>query len=68
MKFVFVCPEKQETFEMETEDFKVVENKGVAEDEGGTKRMDAKVELTSPCPQCGKSHIFDVNELTCPFT
>jgi len=66
MKFVFICPVKHETFE--SMDFKVVENRGVFTDKTGGRYLDAKVELTLPCPHCGKRHVFHANELTCPFS
>jgi len=66
MKFVFICPEKNKTFE--SMDFKVIENRGIITDKTGSRQLDAKVELASSCPHCGKRHIFHVNELTCPFS
>ncbi len=66
MKFLFVCPEKDRSFE--TDDFRIIENRGAAEDEKGEKYLDAKAELFSPCPFCGKFHIFHVRELACPFS
>ena len=66
MKFVFVCPEKNKVFE--SDEFKVIENRGITLNESGNKTWDAKVELLLPCPFCGKRHVFHVNELACPFT
>ena len=66
MKFVFICPETSKTFE--SNEFKIIEDKGIILDDLGNKVWDAKVELSSPCPFCGKIHIFRVNELPCPFT
>jgi len=45
-------------------DFQLIENRGIAEN----KFLDAKIEWASPCPYCGKYHVFHVNELTCPFS
>ena len=66
MKLVFVCPEKNKAFE--TDEFKVIEDKGVKFKDSGNKAWDAKVELTLACPYCGRRHVFNVNELPCPFT
>ena len=66
MDLVFICPENNQTFE--TDDFKVIEDKGIKIGETGDKIWDAKVELTVACPFCGKRHVFNVSELPCPFT
>ena len=66
MKFIFVCPENNNVFE--SNEFKIIEDNGVKVDETGNKIWDAQVELVSSCPFCGKTHIFHVNELACPFT
>jgi hypothetical protein len=66
MKFIFVCPENHKTFE--TEDFEIIENKGVKSDNAGNKHLDATVALSSPCPFCGKKHIFHADEMICPFS
>ena len=66
MKLVFVCPENNKPFE--TDEFKVIEDKGVKIDDSGNKVWDAKVELTSVCPLCGKGHVYRASELPCPFT
>jgi len=66
MKLVFVCPEDHKTFE--TDDFEVIEDKGIKIGESGDKIWDAKVQLTLDCPFCGKRHVFCAGELPCPFT
>ena len=66
MKLVFVCPAKNEAFE--TDDFEVIEDKGIKTGGSGEKIWDAKVGLSSACPLCGKRHVFCVSELPCPFT
>ena len=66
MKFVFVCPEKDNIFE--SNEFKVIEDRGIFYDESGNRTWDAKVELALPCPFCGEKHIFKVSELPCPFS
>ena len=66
MKLVFVCHENNQTFE--TDDFIVIENKGIKLGETGDKIWDAKVEPTLACPFCGRRHVFRVSELPCPFT
>jgi hypothetical protein len=66
MKLVFVCPENDKPFE--TDDFRVIEGKGVSIDDSGNKVWDAQVELTAACPFCGKIHVYHASELPCPFT
>ncbi|GBC62403.1 hypothetical protein DENIS_3375 [Desulfonema ishimotonii] len=66
MKFIFSCPETGQIFE--TDAFKMIENKGITEDESGNRVLDAKVELETPCPFCGKQHVFHASELLCPFS
>jgi hypothetical protein len=65
MKFIFVCPKRNMTFE--SADFNVTENKGVIGDSSGNKTLDAKVELDEPCPFCGEKHVYLACELPCPF-
>ena len=65
MRFSFVCRETGELFE--SADFKVVDDHGVKLDEFGNKVLDAGVELTGPCPLCGKKHTYHARELSCPF-
>ena len=65
MKFLFVCPEKNDVFESNA--FKIIEHQGVKVDEAGNKFLDAKIELDFPCPFCGKKHVFHATELSCPF-
>ena len=66
MKLVFVCPENNKAFE--TDDFEVIEDKGIKTGESGEKIWDAQVELTAGCPFCGKAHVYHASELPCPFT
>ncbi len=66
MKFIFVCPEYNRVFE--SDNFRVIDDRGIFTNESGNKTWNAKVELLSSCPFCGVKHIFDVNELACPFT
>ncbi len=66
MKLIFVCPDNNKAFE--TDGFIVIEDKGVKIGETGDRIWDARVELTLACPFCGRRHVFDVNELACPFT
>ena len=65
MKFIFICPKRNMTFE--SADFKVTENQGVISDSSGNKTLDAKVELNEPCPFCGEKHVYLASELPCPF-
>ena len=66
MKFIFVCPNKNEVFE--SLDFKILDNKGIIIDDAGNKTLDAKVALNEPCPFCGQKHVYQASELSCPFT
>ncbi len=65
MQFLFVCPETGQSFE--THDFRLIDHQGIKTDKAGHRYLDAKVELMSPCPFCGKKHVFHADELTCPF-
>lgn len=65
MKLVFICPETRKTFV--TEDFSLVDNRGVATDIRGKKVLQAAVLLNSPCPYCRKVHRYSAEELACPF-
>nr|HID60137.1 hypothetical protein [Desulfobacterales bacterium] len=66
MKFVFICPKTNKVFE--SDEFRIIEDRGITLDKFGNKIWDAKVELYSACPFCGKRHLFHVKDLTCPFT
>jgi len=65
MKFIFICPDTGRPFD--NDHFRIIEDRGISQDLNGNRKWDARVELLSPCPFCGKMHIFDVNELPCPF-
>jgi hypothetical protein len=65
MTFSFFCPERHQTFE--TDAYRIIEEKGVTTDGSGNKIWDAKVELTGPCPFCGKAHCYAASEIACPF-
>jgi uncharacterized Zn finger protein (UPF0148 family) len=65
MKFIFICPIDNKTFE--SENFCIMENRGVVTDETGNKMLDANVALNEPCPFCGKTHVYHAGELPCPF-
>lgn len=65
MKLVLVRPQRNAVFE--TDDYRVVDNKGVAHDAAGNKTLDAKVALNAPCPFCGERHVYQAGELSCPF-
>jgi hypothetical protein len=66
MKFIFVCPNRNEVFE--SADFRIIENRGVVTDAAGNRTLDAKVTLNAPCPLCGEKHVYDAGELPCPFS
>jgi hypothetical protein len=66
MEFIFTCPNRNKTFE--TDDFSIVENRGVVTDAHGNKSLDANVVVNTPCPFCGETHFYHARELSCPFT
>jgi len=65
VKLVFVCPQHNAAFE--TDDYRVLDNKGVVLDGDGNKILDAKVALNAPCPFCGAQHVYPASELSCPL-
>lgn len=65
MKLDFVCPRNNKAFE--TQDYKVIQDRGVNIDDSGNEIWDAKVELTIACPFCGRRHVFRASELPCAF-
>ncbi|MCF8067537.1 MAG: hypothetical protein K9L30_03015 [Desulfobacterales bacterium] len=65
VKFIFVCPSKNEIFE--SSDFKIIDNRGIVTDKAGNKTLDAKVALGKRCPFCGQKHVYHASELPCPF-
>jgi hypothetical protein len=64
MKLVFVCPNNHKAFQ--TDQFNIIQDNGVKIAETGQRVWDARVELTSACPFCGKIHEYHVSELPCP--
>jgi hypothetical protein len=66
MKFLFVCPNKNELFA--SSNFKVIDNRGIIVDKAGNKSLDARVALNESCPFCGEKHVYHASELSCPFT
>ena len=65
MDFVFVCPNRDTVFK--SDNFRIIENNGVKTDDDGNKTLDAKVVLNEPCPFCGQHHVYQAQELLCPF-
>jgi Zn finger protein HypA/HybF involved in hydrogenase expression len=65
VKFIFVCPNENETFE--SSEFKIIDNRGVTVGDDGSKTLDAKVALNEACPFCGQKHVYLASELSCPF-
>jgi len=66
MKLIFVCPEHNKIFESDC--FRFIDDQGIFSNGSGNKTWAAKIQFLFSCPFCGSKHIFDVNELTCPFT
>lgn len=65
MKFVFVCPEKQNVFERAS--FEINNNKGIALNMKGNKSLNSKVKINKPCSFCSIKHVYHASELSCPF-
>jgi hypothetical protein len=65
MKFIFVCPNKNDVFE--SSDFNILNYRGIITDEAGNKILEAQVALNEPCPFCGQKHVYHASELSCPF-
>jgi len=66
MKFLFICPVRQEAFD--SSDFQIVDNRGIAVDPDGNRYLNARIRLTAPCPFCGVHHEYHASELACPFS
>ena len=66
MELVFSCPLHRQVFQ--SDGYRIVENRGVAVDESGRKRLDMQVQLSVPCPFCGRRHIYAADELPCPLS
>jgi hypothetical protein len=66
MKFAFICPLKLESFFSER--FEITDNRGIALDEHGNRYLNARIQLTAPCPFCGEHHAYQAKELACPFS
>jgi hypothetical protein len=65
MRFVFTCPRQESAFF--SEDFTIIQNRGIAVDPSGDRFLDARVKLTAPCPLCGQYHEYAARDLACPF-
>ena len=57
VKFIFVCPNKNEVFE--SSDFKILDNRGIVTDEAGNKILDAKVAPIDSGPAVAKQ-VLDI--------
>jgi hypothetical protein len=66
MKLVFTCALKEWVFR--SDEYRVIEHRGVSVDAAGRKRLDMQVQLSTPCPFCGELHIYAADELACPLT
>lgn len=65
MELVFTCPQTQQVFR--TDDYRIVEDRGFTVDGAGRRRLLMKVAAGPPCPFCGGRHVYDAEELACPF-
>ncbi len=65
MQLVFVCPQTGQSFN--SKNYAILDNQGVAFDENGRKTLNARVQMTEPCPFCGRIHVYQADELACPL-
>lgn len=66
MKLFFTCPIKNEPFSSDA--YSLEQGHLIVEDKDGKKALQGTVNLTSPCPLCGKRHQFEVKDVLCPLT
>jgi hypothetical protein len=66
MKFLFTCPLPLQTFH--SDEFQIIDNRGIAVDADGSRYLNARIRLTVPCPFCGEHHVYHATELACPFS
>ena len=66
MELIFGCPETHKNYNFGN--FEIIDNHGVKTDSVGNKTLDAKVALNEPCPFCGKKHVYQASELSCPLS
>jgi hypothetical protein len=66
MELIFICPRTGGTFF--SEDYSLVENRGVISGAGGEKILMATVSVNTPCPHCQELHSFRAEDLACPLT
>ncbi len=66
VKLIFTCPDTHKVFESDA--FRIIGDEAVRVDPSGQRFWEAQVELTAPCPLCGKTHIYAARDLACPFS
>jgi hypothetical protein len=66
MNLLFTCTLRQEAFY--SDNFQIIDNRGIAVDADGNRYLNARIQLTAPCPYCGERHEYHANELACPFS
>ncbi|MDY6906028.1 MAG: hypothetical protein SWH61_15230 [Thermodesulfobacteriota bacterium] len=65
MELIFVCPAVGKVFH--SDQYRIMENRGIKRGTDGSRTLDASVSLTAPCPYCGQMHTYHASELACPF-
>ncbi|MFH0784394.1 MAG: hypothetical protein V2B20_20895 [Pseudomonadota bacterium] len=63
MKLFFKCPNDGAIFE--TDNYSLVENRGVITSLQGHKTLQGTVAVHSSCPHCGELHRYAVEEVLC---
>lgn len=66
MQLHFNCPETGKSFA--TEQYSLVDNRGVVTDSHGGKVLEATVAVAIPCPHCRGMHRYPVRDIACPWT
>lgn len=66
MELIFICPRNGSTYF--SEDYTLVENRGVINGADGKKILIATVAVHTPCPHCQELHSFRAEDLACPLT
>lgn len=63
MTLYFRCPQHGEVFA--TDEYALIENRGVVTTREGQKILQGTVAVNSSCPHCGRLHRYGVDEVMC---
>lgn len=66
MELVFQCPHTGSNYS--SDDFSLVDNRGVVVKDSGEKILQAIVAVHTPCPHCREFHSYRAEDLACPLT